>query len=107
MKNTIFNVVFVTLAFFSVTVASCQNAKTLMESGKAAFEKEDYDRAIADYTKAIQLEPNNAEAYKLRGDAYAGKGDLDRAIADLSKVIQFDPDDAEAYYYSTYRHKRV
>src|SRR6476620_3793649 len=35
----------------------------------------DLDRAIADYTKAIEIKPNNAIAYESRGRAYASKGD--------------------------------
>src|SRR5690348_6049483 len=35
----------------------------------------DLDRAIADYTKAIEIKPNNATAYENRGRAYASKGD--------------------------------
>ncbi len=53
--------------------------------------KRDYDRAIADYDKAIELDPANALAYNNRGRAYADKGDHDRAIADYDKAIQLDP----------------
>ena len=41
-----------------------------------------YDRAIADYTTAIELTPGYAEAYNDRGFAYYLKGDCERAIAD-------------------------
>ncbi len=66
--------------------------------GNAYYRKGDYDRAIADYTRAIQLKPNDAEAYYNRGNAYADKGDYDRAIADYERAIQLKPDLAEAYY---------
>jgi TonB family protein len=49
------------------------------------------DRAIADFTKAIELDPEGANAYNLRGVAYANKLDFDSAIADFDKAIQFDP----------------
>jgi tetratricopeptide (TPR) repeat protein len=35
--------------------------------GNAYYRKRDYDRAIADYTKAIELDPNYANAYTNRG----------------------------------------
>ena len=35
--------------------------------------KDDYDRAIQDYERAIQLDPKNANAYADRGLAYASK----------------------------------
>ena len=51
----------------------------------------DLDRAIADYTQAIQLNPKYAPAYYNRGSAWGNKGDFDRAIADYSQAILLDP----------------
>jgi tetratricopeptide (TPR) repeat protein len=44
--------------------------------------KQDYDRAIADYTEAIKLDPDFAAAYNGRAGAYSDQGDVDRAVAD-------------------------
>ena len=49
--------------------------------GNAYGKKGDVDRAIADYTKAIELAPTRALAYYNRGVTYGRKGDVDRAIA--------------------------
>ena len=38
--------------------------------GHAYINKGDYDRAIADYTEAIRLDPKYAIAYGNRGKAY-------------------------------------
>jgi tetratricopeptide (TPR) repeat protein len=46
----------------------------------------DTDRAIADYTKAIEIAPNSAAAYDNRGRAYASKGDYVHAVADVTKA---------------------
>jgi tetratricopeptide (TPR) repeat protein len=59
--------------------------------------KGDYDRAITDFTKAIQLDPDFAEAYNNRGDAYIGKDDYDRAIAELNRAINLKPTLVKAY----------
>ena len=59
--------------------------------------KGDYDRAIKDYDRAIQLDPKNVFAYRNRGIAYENKGDHDRAIQDYDRAIQLDPKDAVAY----------
>ena len=56
------------------------------------------DRAIADYSEVIQIQPDFAGAYNNRGNAYGEKGELDRAIADYSEAIRLQPDDADAYY---------
>jgi tetratricopeptide (TPR) repeat protein len=54
-------------------------------------DKGDLDRAIADYSEAIRLDPKQANAYRNRGNALREKGDLDRAIADLNEAIRLDP----------------
>ena len=65
--------------------------------GNAYHYKGDYDRAIADWDRAIQLKPDYADAYNNRGLTYDSKGDHDRAIADYDKAVQLKPDFAEAY----------
>lgn len=55
--------------------------------GNAYSRKGDYDRAIANYTKAIVGRPG--DAYRARGAAYASKGDFKRAIIDYSTTLLF------------------
>jgi len=57
----------------------------------------DLDRAIADYNKAIRLEPRAAAPYYERGVAYHARSDLDHAIADYDMAIRLDPHSAHAY----------
>ena len=47
--------------------------------------------AIKDYNKAIQLDPELAEAYCNRGVAYEHTGEFERAIADHTKAIELQP----------------
>jgi tetratricopeptide (TPR) repeat protein len=61
-------------------------------------EKEDYDRAIADYDEAIKIDRKFFKAYFNRAIAYNAKGDTGRAIADFSEVIRLDPSNARAYH---------
>ncbi|MDR2553384.1 MAG: tetratricopeptide repeat protein [Treponema sp.] len=56
--------------------------------------RKDYDQAIADFTQAIRLEPNNSYRYEDRANAYEKKGDYDQAIADYTQVIRLAPDRA-------------
>jgi hypothetical protein len=63
-----------------------------------------YDRALKDYDRAIQLEPDRAAFWNARGLAWRGKGvdDTDRpacedrALSDYGKAIRLDPTDASA-----------
>jgi tetratricopeptide (TPR) repeat protein len=58
----------------------------------------DDEQAIADYDRAIALEPDHARAYHNRGVARFDQGDLEGAIADYTQAIALDPDCASAYY---------
>ncbi|MCD4720944.1 MAG: tetratricopeptide repeat protein, partial [Desulfobacula sp.] len=50
-----------------------------------------FDRAIADYTKALEINPGLHDTYYNRGIAWSEKGDLQRAIADCRKALSLDP----------------
>ena len=52
---------------------------------------------INDFTKAIQLDPDDASNYAQRGFSYAELDQDQNAINDYTKAIQLDPDDALAY----------
>lgn len=56
-----------------------------------------YDEAIANYTKAIELDPNFAGAYCNRAIAYHQLKKYDLAIADFSKAIELKPNFAMGY----------
>jgi tetratricopeptide (TPR) repeat protein len=74
------------------------DAEAYYNRGLAYQLKKEYDKAIADYTKAIEINPNDAEAYNNRGLAYGSKKEYDKAIADYTKAIEINPKYAEAYY---------
>src|SRR5216684_4899573 len=80
----------------------------LSSRATAYWRKHDYDRAIADADKAIELNPKNSNAYMRRGASYGNKGDYDRAFADENKAIELDPRNFKAYsnrgaYYTSQR----
>jgi tetratricopeptide (TPR) repeat protein len=55
-------------------------------------DKGEYDTSIADFDKAIELDPTLAKAYFNRGFAYNRKGDKEQARADLDKCIEISTD---------------
>ena len=63
---------------------------------RARFAGEEYELAISDCTKAIELEPAQP-VYSLRGDAYLKAGRTDEAIEDFFKAKRLDPVVAEAF----------
>jgi tetratricopeptide (TPR) repeat protein len=79
----------------------------------AAKNRKDYDRSIADASRMIQLEPQNADHYLLRNAAYNEKGENDKAIADCDQILRFDSNSTAAYnnrgaaYYDKGEHDRA
>ena len=65
--------------------------------GLAYYEKGNYDCAIEEYTKAIELNPNYAIAYNNRGVTYAKKSKYDRAVEDFNMAINLKPNYVHAY----------
>ena len=55
-------------------------------------------KAIADFTKALELDPDLVAAYNFRGKAYSDQRKFDEAIADFTKAIELDAEYAIAYY---------
>jgi len=59
-----------------------------VKRGMARQQKGEHDAAIADFTKAIELNPECVQAYASRGVSKDAKGDTAGAKADYSKSIQ-------------------
>src|SRR6266545_3733493 len=65
-----------------------------IEKGKEG----DLDGAIADFDRAIKLNPKDVAPYYNRAQARRLKKDADGAIADYTRAIELKPDYARAYY---------
>ena len=101
--------ILIVILIMSVFSAYAQNAKNFIEEGKKYAKEGDSDKAEASYSKAIKMEPNNAEAYYLRGklrvdfcyDCYdqveVGYVGFFESIKDLTKAIEINPNYKEAY----------
>ncbi len=57
-----------------------------------------YDRAIAEFTKAIQSDPKLTKAYYNRGVCYMNIAKYKAAIADFTVVLERDPTNINAHY---------
>lgn len=66
-----------------------------LAQGKKNFDLKYYDRAIENYTQAIDLDLNNAEAFAKRGACKFNSGDFKASLADFTKAIDLDPKNAD------------
>ena len=69
-------------------------AATLSDYGEFYLISERYLRAVQVLDRAIEIQPDFAMAYVLRGTAYAEMREFDEALDDLDKAISLDPSDA-------------
>ncbi len=74
-----------------------QSVPVLMKKGRMHLFQREYEPAVAQFTRAIRIDPFLADAYGGRGAAYQGLGDFPRALADLDEAIQRDPRLVTAY----------
>lgn len=65
--------------------------------GSAYHNLEEYNKAIADINKAIELDPKNADLYQYRSTSRYFLKDFEGAVADFSKVIEIKPDSCDIY----------
>jgi tetratricopeptide (TPR) repeat protein len=87
----------VTTAQPSPTPNNTAQARAANERGVSFYNQSNWDSAIAEFTEAIRLTPNDALLYFNRGSTYYQKGDYDRAIADCTEAIWLNSNDARAY----------
>lgn len=72
--------------------ANPENAALISRLGDLYFESEQFERAIAEYVKALELEPDDKDTYNDLGLAYHYTGKYELSVEQLNKGIEIDPD---------------
>jgi len=73
-----------------VEVINPQYVPAYMMRATVLVQQRDYENAIDDYTRAIQLQPDLLAAYNNRGIVYAAQLDYEKATADFDEVLERD-----------------
>jgi tetratricopeptide (TPR) repeat protein len=55
------------------------------------------ENVLADLNKALELNPRNLDAWRVRGVYYLTQGDFDKALQDLNELLTRNPDDLLAH----------
>jgi general secretion pathway protein D len=93
----------------SLLTAGCA-ASSALRRGRQAEDLQDFDRAVVEYTKAVRLRPDDAQAradldraklrasqeHFTRGKRLAATGKLDEALVEYELAVELNPTSAEA-----------
>ena len=76
-----------------------RNYEYFFKRSQDKLELADYEEAILDYNKALELSPTEiCLVYSMRGNAKRNLGDFEGAISDQNKALDFDPLYADGYF---------
>src|SRR5579859_7884780 len=98
----------VDLTSVKVSEADKAQAEIFFAQGKVSYEAFKDEKAIQEFSKAIQLNPRFADAYYSRGLACYDLKEYDKAVEDFNISIELNPKSYQTYYWraNTYRSVR-
>mgnify|MGYP001546078323 CR=1 FL=1 len=92
MRLLVFHPGFAFLIFsLPATLAAQTTSDDFVRRGFARERQRDYDGAIADFTKAIELDSRSFDAFTARGALRRAKGDVAGATADYDRALAANP----------------
>ena len=100
--------------FLCLLVSACASnepqkyADEFYDQGMVWYEKQEYDRSIDSFTKALEMTPGDEDNYKIyfnRGKAYSKNRDYEHAIYDFTKSLEIAPKTDKKLLFSAY-HER-
>ena len=76
----------------SVLSVSAQSDEKAIRRGNRNYNSANYEKAIENYRKALEIRPDNAKAQFNLGDVYYAKQSYDTAYNEFQKVLELSPD---------------
>ncbi|HLF52558.1 tetratricopeptide repeat protein [Flavobacterium sp.] len=89
-----------TLSIFYFSISYSQNSDDFVTNGMTKQFQKNYNGALKDFDKAIELNPNNSEAYFCKGVLYQRMNSPTLAqfsMMNFNKAIQLNPKHVDAY----------
>lgn len=74
----------------------------LIQRGAAFREQGKFQEALADFTEALKIKPNDADTYERRAYVYMQMKDYDKALADYTASLKADPKEVRVYMLRSY-----
>ena len=78
----------------TVESATALIPQVYMQKGNTAYKAKDMATAVAAYTKVVEINPENGDAYLLIGRAQAACGKVDEAVAAYEAAMQYGEEEA-------------
>ncbi|MGA2062657.1 MAG: tetratricopeptide repeat protein [Thermoguttaceae bacterium] len=86
---------------FSGGVLSANEAEDAYQRGLAALGQGEFDQAVAAFSDAVKLKPDEAKFHGMRATAWLRKGDYGQGLADMKEAIRLNPNDLGEKYQPT------
>lgn len=80
-----------------LTEATPENAGLIFHRGAVRGNLGNYEDAVADFSKAIELVPNYGAAYRGRAICYLRLHDVENALQDIQEGLLLEPENAETH----------
>jgi tetratricopeptide (TPR) repeat protein len=75
-----------------------RDAAEHMRQGQLLAQAREYPESIAEFNQALELDPNNPNAYNQKGYAYLRSGNYQEAIDSLKRSLEIDPNFVWGHY---------
>jgi tetratricopeptide (TPR) repeat protein len=85
-------------AFLGPNSTVVLDSVTLNISGDHFYQHKDMEKAVAEFTAALDLDPNNINVHNSLGVCYGVMGDFEKAIAHFETAVSLDPGEEMAWY---------
>lgn len=84
-----------------------RRAEVVAQAGRAWMQGRELSRAVAAYTTALELSPDNPEIWIDRAEAYASAANYWEAIDDLNRAVDLDRRRVDAYTFRAAAYRLV
>lgn len=91
-------ILIVTFVLWGSFAMAGQSAQELVLEAIQAFERKRTKEAVELLSKAIEQDPKNVKAYRVRAQVQEATGKFREAAADFTKVLELDPKEVETYH---------
>jgi len=85
----------IVIFFFIIQPTYSQDVKAYVENGKNKIDFSDYNGAIKDFDKAIDVDPTNALAFFLRAKCKHEIDDFNGALYDYTQALKYDRENVQ------------